>query len=296
MIGQHPQLYGLPEILIFAAATVSKWLEYCSRASYRDHGLLRTIAELYFGAQTAEAVELARGWLARRSHLTTGMLFEALAQRAYPRILVDKSPATIYESECMQRAFRWFPAAKFVHLVRHPRGYGESLMRYRGELEQRGPLPKNDWVRFTIAYARERPGLPKLTGHTPEMDPQRSWFYLNMTILEFLKSVPEQQKICIRGEDVVGDPDRMLPEIARWIGVRSDPEAVESMKRPERSPYACWGPSRAPFGNDHHFLADPVLRTGRASQETLAGPLSWREDGGGFLPRVKSLAEKFGYQ
>src|ERR1700693_5783209 len=53
MIGQHPQMYGLPELHLFSADTIGEWLEQCSRESYEmDHGLVRTVAELFFGAQT----------------------------------------------------------------------------------------------------------------------------------------------------------------------------------------------------------------------------------------------------
>jgi hypothetical protein len=68
------------------------------------------------------------------------------------------------------------------------------------------------------------------------------------------------------------------------------------MQHPERSPYACFGRPGAALGNDLFFLRSSALRPERAGLHTLDGPLSWREDGRGFLPEVKELARTFGYE
>ena len=67
------------------------------------------------------------------------------------------------------------------------------------------------------------------------------------------------------------------------------------MKRPEASPFACFGPLNAVFGNDPKFLRDPKLRPYRRRPQSLDGPLSWRADGASFHPRVIEMAHGFGY-
>ena len=49
----------------------------------------------------------------------------------------------------------------------------------------------------------------------------------------------------VRGEDLLGEPDTYLRKIAEWLGLRTDEEAIEAMKHPEQSPYACIGPENA---------------------------------------------------
>jgi hypothetical protein len=83
--------------------------------------------------------------------------------------------------------------------------------------------------------------------------------------------------------------------VAAWLGLRTDPAAIDLMKHPERSPYAFLGPPGAKFGNDEFFLRDPLFRPSQTSSHTLDGPLSWRIDGGEFLPEVKALASELGY-
>jgi hypothetical protein len=297
MLGQHPQMYGLPEMHLFGAETMAEWWDQCERATFpRMHGALRTVAQLYFGTQTQDTIKLARGWLRRRAHFTTGFLLEVLAQKVHPRILVEKSPSTVRRLEFLERAYRMFPQAKFLHLVRHPRGYGESVMKIiREKREKLGPLRVSHWIRLASFPDVSRNVGGERQRHA-RLDPQYGWYALHMNICEFLKSVPDNQKLRIRVEEVLRDPNRGLQEIAAWMGLRTDAEAIEEMKHPERSPYACLGPAGAGGGNDRSFLESPTLRPQKGELHSLAGPLSWRRDGGGFLPRVKHLAKQFGYE
>ena len=85
MLGQHPQMYSLPELHLFSFETMAERWARCQHATYpMAHGLLRAVAQLYFGEQTEHTVRLARGWLRRRSHFTTGYLFEMLAAKVHP--------------------------------------------------------------------------------------------------------------------------------------------------------------------------------------------------------------------
>lgn len=100
----------------------------------------------------------------------------------------------------------------------------------------------------------------------------------------------------MRGEDLLAEPDANLRAITEWLGVRSDQEAVDQMKHPERGPYSFIGPPNAKFGTSRYFLENPVLRQGKAAQLSLDGPLAWRADGGEFERPVRRLAESFGYE
>jgi hypothetical protein len=174
-----------------------------------------------------------------------------------------------------------FPCARFLHLVRHPRSQCESLIEYLSRRTKRraGRAQTDD----------EEAPFPMAD------DPQNFWFLVNDNISRFLASIPAAQQRRIQGETLLADPDTHLREIAEWLGVRTDDEAMAAMKRPEKSPYACFGPPNARGGNDISFLENPVLRPYQSEPRSLEGPLSWRTDGRGFLPRVKRLAEQFGY-
>jgi hypothetical protein len=126
-------------------------------------------------------------------------------------------------------------------------------------------------------------------------DPQTLWYRCNLNILTFLATVSAEQQRRVCGEDLLADPDRHLREIAEWLGVRSDAVAIDEMKHPERSPFACFGPRNARKGADEKFFRQPTLRPGKVLIQSLEGPLPWRNDGVGFAPKVRELAQRFGY-
>jgi hypothetical protein len=282
IVGQHPQMYALPELHLFTADTVAEWWDLCTLRTFEmDHGLVRTVAELYFGGQTEEAVSRARGWLRRRSHYSTGLLLETIAERLEPLIAVEKSPSTAHSAATLERAFGMFPNARYVHLVSHPRLYCEAVLDALGEAKQASELPPTHWL------ARLAPG--------PEFDPQQGWLAANRTIADFLARVPDDRKRIVRGEDLLGESSAGLVALAAWLGVRTDPEAIEEMRHPERSAYAALGPPSAAFGSDRFLRPGPLMRSEWTRPRSIDGPLAWRPDARGFLLEVKRSARDLGY-
>lgn len=299
MIGQHPEMYGLPETNLLCYETVRERAEQLTGSArlgwHPTHGLLRAIAELYFGRQTATTIRLARQWLKMRANFTTASIFRLLADKVSPRTLVEKSPGTVNSKQGYCSIQVKFPGARFIHLLRHPRGYGDSVMKAINDRRREGPLPVTHWLLQTASY---HPDSTNSRGKARDkaLDPQHWWYARNKEIREFLRSVPCNQQMQVRGEDLLGDPGTHLHAIASWLGLRTDALAIEMMKHPERSPYAFLGPPGGRFGNDRIFLSDPMLDSSRMMTNSLGGPLTWCTDDQGFTPRVKALAQEFGYK
>ncbi len=278
MLGQHPQMYGLPEVNLFVAETMEERQGLLERPKWGQHGLLRTVAELFGGEQTFQTILLARRWVDTRSSCSCVSVFRELAEKVSPRILVDKTPRTAMRCEYLQRLHRAFPNSRYIHLLRHPRGFGDSIWKLGGELVA-------EWL-DGVDYSTDPP--------TPDF--QRAWHSMHMNILTFLAGIPANQQMRVRGEDFLAKPDNPLRQIAKWLHLRADAEAIDAMKHPEHSVYACFGPANARFGSDPGFLESPALRDDfQAKELTLAGPLGWRQDGKEFSPEVKELAAEFGY-
>jgi hypothetical protein len=294
MIGQHPQMYGLPETHLFVTDTMKEWWLLCCQTDFpMAHGLLRAVAQLYFGAQTDETIMLASEWIGRRLHFSTGMMFASLAEQVGSRIIIEKSPAIVYRIEYLQRLLRLYPRARFLHLVRHPRGFCEAVVSIIRKTQESALAPP--WMLYMATYPQE-PTIEIWTKqNTLNLDPQSAWLFFQRNICTFLGGVPEHQKLTIRSEDLLTDPDVLLRRVSHWLGVCADSAAIESMKRPEQSPYAGPGPRGATYGNDPNFLDQPAIRSERAKVLTLEGALSWQPNGEGFMPEVKRLAEHFGY-
>lgn len=282
MLGQHPQAYGLPELCLFNVETlVDLWrgsnTEIPENGALVRHGLLRAVAEIYCGEQRTTTVNMAFAWASRREHLSTGHVFQEIVDKLHPLVAVEKSPSYPMSVKRMQAIRRTFPDARFVHLLRHPVAQCKSLMAI------------NDGSFCLKVEAFE------LAEDYALMEPQIAWHDININILNFLDEVPAECQLRMRGEDIMAEPERNLARIARWAGLRDDGEAVDAMMHPERSPFACFGPLNALFGNDPNFLAGPTFRPHKPKVPSLSKPVPWRTDGKGLYPEVIALAQEFGY-
>jgi hypothetical protein len=282
MIGQHPQLYGLPELNLFNVDSLKElWLRVSDDVgddSSRRNGLLRAVAQIYGGEQTNETIEMAVHWAAARQERDTGSVYQELAEKIHPMIPVDKSPSYTLSEKRLRRILKAFPHARFIHLVRHPIPQCKSVMQL------------NDGVLTLLVNSFE------FQEDRITVDPQISWHDINVNILNFLQSVPKEQQMLLKGEDLLADPRWHLAEICRWLGVRDDEASIEEMMHPERSPYACFGPIMALFGNDPKFLSGPAFRPHVPKIPTFDADLPWRLDGKGLYPEVIELAKEFGYR
>lgn len=281
MLGQHPQCFGLPELCLFNVETLLElWVrnsdEMGSEAKTR-HGLLRAVAEIYAGEQTMQAARMATHWCAARQERSTAEVYRELVEKLDPLVAVEKSPAYTIDIKRMLRIRDAFPEARFLHLTRHPVGQCKSVMSlYEG------------------TYALHVNSIEFLADRAI-VEPQYAWYDSNVNILNFLDAVPASQQMRIRGEDVMNDARRHLADICRWLRLRDDDEAIEEMMHPERSPFACFGPLDALFGNDPNFLSGPTFRPHTVKLPPLDRPVPWREDGQGLKPEVIELAHELGY-
>ena len=290
ILGEHPQMYALPELHLFTSESMSEWHQRSARASYdMDQGLLRAVAEIVFGAQTDAMILRARGWLVRREHLTTGRLLESILQRLAPLVAVERSPSVVSDIEAMGRMREMFPCARFLHLVSHPQLYGESVMQALAELSQSTSLAESHWL-AQLANAGIHSGDGRLIESEP--DPQWSWLSFHEKIVEFLDAVPDAQKQTVRGEEFSGS----LGAILQWLDLRTDRDAMEMMRHPERSTYAGPGPSSAPYGSDIFVRAGPLFRPEWTDRRSLTDPVSWSRNGYKLSRDVEDLARSFGYQ
>lgn len=287
MIGQHPELYGMPELNLFQCETVADFNSGMAATGgvkspfwgVMRHGLLRAIAQIYGGEQTPESVRMAERWLKQREHWTAGDVLRNLGAAVAPRRMVEKSPAVLRDRAFLDHIVDVFPRARFIHLVRHPIPQGKSALAAKGGSALLMSLNSIDYRSPDAAV----------------LDPQISWHDAQIQILSFLDTLPDDQFVTIRGEDFLNDLDGHLPALCEWLGISTAPEAIAAMRSPEKSPYSCPGPANARLGNDPNFLHSPALRETRFTVPPLDSALSWRTDGQGLHPRVQELARALGY-
>lgn len=279
MLGQHPEAYGMPELNLFITDTLEQLSERMKgMRQFQMHGLLRTVAQLYAGEQTIASVEMARRWILTRMNKTTGEVYVELCRKVAPLRIVDKSPAYSTKLEILNRMRENFPNAYYLHLIRHPRTQGKSIMNIA------------DGLMAILANSIDYSTDP------PTVDPQLSWYKMQCNILDFLSIIPPQRQMCLRGEEMLSNPRLYFEKICNWLNLSWDDSIYEIMLHPENSPYACLGPYGAQLGNDPNFLKSPGYRASTIKPSHLEGPLPWRPDNKGFMPEVIKMAREFGYE
>ena len=253
MIGEHPDLYGFPELHVFVGDTVQDIMDFEKRSN-KFHaagppGLLRTLAQIHDGVQTNGSTFRAIAWLNDRRDWSVKRLMDYLLERVAPKMGLEKSPVTAQKPMFLDRAYTCYPDAYFLHLTRHP------------------VSTRSSWSEFVENKASRR----KDRGRRERIDRLIGWHHMHVNILRFTSMLPLGQTLRVKGEDILSEPDVYLPQVAEWLGIRTDREAIEAMKHPEDSPYACVGPDAARGGNDPKFMRSPALRAGRVREPSLEG-------------------------
>jgi hypothetical protein len=277
MIGQHPDLAGLPELKLFAYRTIAE-MEASLPGYWRDRGfthrspgLVRALAQIEFGDQEPDNLERARAWLKDRPQWSGAEVFDVLLARLAPRAAVEKSPENVATAASLRRLARAYPNARYLHLTRHPVTTQVSMVEHRRRTVPAHPLE----------------GQP--------MAGIAAWLDVHARIVRFLAKLPPEQFLRVRAEDVLNDPQRQLAAIARWLGLRADDEAITRMCHPEASPFARLGPegSGVTGGHDPGFLLDPIPHAVELPHAVEQPPgwqgeeLLWR--------RTVALARRLGY-
>ncbi len=250
MLGEHPQMYGFPELHLFLGATVQEVISIkrnLEASLFGPHGALRAIAQIHDGIQTTATLIRAACWLRERNDWSTKKLLDYLFASVSPKVSIEKTPLTASKPEFMERAFGFYPDAFYLHITRHPVANRESLRAFHADI-----------ARFHGHEVRDA-----------QIDEIMTWHFFHSNIVRFTSTLPTGQTLRLRGEDLLSEPDLYLPQVAEWMGLRTDASAIEAMKHPETSPYAFFAPAPAQMGNDPKFLRSPKLRSGTVRKPSL---------------------------
>ena len=277
MIGQHPQLCGLPELKLFASPTIGEmeaslprfWIE--RGVTHRSPGLVRALAEYLFGRQDAAGLTAAREWLAPRRDWPGEAVLDILLAELRPRLAIEKSPENAASDEALARLAAAYPDARYIHLTRDPVATQRSMQAH--------------WARV-------------MPGHPLEGQPMlgfAAWVDVNRRVLGFTERLPAGRVLRLRAEDILDGSPEGMRAVASWLGLDGAPAAIEAMTHPEASPFARPGPKESGIigGYDPGFLEAPALRQ-LAPAPPLRRPQDW-SDHDALWGMVEDLAERLGY-
>lgn len=278
LLAGHPELYGLPETSLFARETVRDILAISAGppGDYRGRrhtlmGLERALAQLHEDSQDQAALDRALDWLWQRPTIATAEVMEHLLRLIYPRIGVEKSPATVASQEALARCMRAFPGARYLHLTRHPIGTQRSMLRLYEQYLFPARMAHADRVRLCV--------LAWHTGH--------------LRIVQALQSIPRQRWLRVRAEDLIGEPRAWLPRILEWLDLHHDKAIIDRMLETNRWEFAGWHGHIGFGGADPYFLAAPALRPAPSPEPDIIDP-TWQISDA-VAAKITALARYLGY-
>ena len=276
LLAGHPQIFGFPELLVFANERVSDLIgddgteaerfppEY---RRTRLSGVFRAIAQVHEGVQSQDALDRARAWLLERTDWPTTGVLDELLEHVGPLVGVEKSPDTVATDESLARCLDHYPKARFLHLTRHPVATQRSMQ------EQNPQYLTNKKVRAVGAAT--------------------SWYLSHRRIMARLAELPDDQWMRVRGEDLLREPELYCRRLLDWLGLDSSEGVIDRMLRTEAWQFADNGPSGGLYGGDHKFLSDPRLRPAPDP-----GPVRFDPEWGlldEMCDRMTGLAHELGY-
>jgi hypothetical protein len=253
-LGKHPAFANLPAIHLMCGDTpadlAARWGD---RLADHDHGLLRAVSGLITGDSKAA------DWLAKRHDKDSSQIFRSLAKAAAPRALVDASFLYAVDDMAMERIARRFPAARFIHFLRHPAAGFTNPEQVRARAEA-------------------------------------LWLRPHLRIHAFLAGQPVLSWLRLRAEWLAADPAPRLAALLDWLAVPHDATTLATMLDPGVLPdFASHGPASAPHGVDPALVADPGLKSlfGAPRAPELDDD-AW--EAAGFDAETRAMARLFGYR
>jgi hypothetical protein len=276
VLGGHPGVFALPEMLVFTAPTVGEVLKEQHRrpslpeawVESRISGILRAIAQIHEGDQGPEAIDRARGWLRQHSDWAMTELLDHVLEGVRPLVGLEKSPDTAGTDQSLAACLAAYPRARYIHLVRHPVSTQRSMHKHWGDFYN-----SRREVVATSATA---------------------WYLGHRRIDRALATLPPEQWIRLRAEDLLREPTAVLPGVLDWLSLSTAPEIVARMTRTEHWTFAGVGSGSDLYGGDPSFLQSPALRP-----VARPGPVRFDPEWG--LPEemcrpMARLAEALGYR
>jgi len=138
--------------------------------------------------------------------------------------LLDKTPAYANDGDTLRRSRPLTPF--YIWLIRHPLGVIESHVRLK--LRERHTRDLKGMGRTFHDYVVDRVAKTA-RGMLPIAHGREVKWVLQQTIIrEFLATVPDEQKVVIKFEHLVRDPEPVVARLCETLGVAVEPAMLEA--------------------------------------------------------------------
>lgn len=209
MLGGHSKLFSPPELELLGYDDLKQRREALSgRHSFWRQGTVRALMQVR-GCSREEAELEMSGY--EDAAMTTQDFYRVL-QEAGDQLLVDKAISYPIDLETLQQGEAEFEGALYLHLVRSPQGMINSFAE--AHIEQIFP-------RFAHPFTGRK--LAEMV-----------WTISQQNILTFLENVPPQRQHRVEFERLVREPEQVMQDICRWVGIEYEEGMIEPYREKQK--------------------------------------------------------------
>jgi amino acid adenylation domain-containing protein len=201
ILAGHAKIFAPPEPELLLFNTLQERKEELSGPfSHFKEGTIRAIMEIKnCGPEEAKAFMETF----EKENLTIRQFYGKIQQWLGSRLLVDKTANYSLSPEALKRAEDYFASPKYIHLTRHP--YAVIHSYEQAKLDQVFRYKHN----FTLRQLAEL-----------------VWLASEQNISEFLKEIPPGRQYFVRYEELVHQPEVVVPGICEFLHLAFDPQML----------------------------------------------------------------------
>jgi NAD(P)-dependent dehydrogenase (short-subunit alcohol dehydrogenase family)/acyl carrier protein len=204
MLMGNSRIFAPPELhlLQFNSLNERKKKLKQTNQNFLREGLIETIKVLE-GTEAKEAMRIMEDL--ENKDFSVAETYRYLGSKAGDRVLVDKSPTYGENLDILRKAETLGFEPFYIFLVRHPLSMMASFVKNR--FDRMLDIKEEPW-RYS----------------------ERLWVKINANVMKFLDDIPDERKIFIRYEDLVGAPEKTLKEVCGLLRVDFEKEMLEPYK------------------------------------------------------------------
>lgn len=212
MLGGHPQLFAPPEMDLLPFQDLAQRRD----ALIQDPSMLEGATEAVMAAKGIRAEEAEKHMQDFQDQkLGIPDFYAQLQQWVAPKLLVEKSPSYALNPATLNRADRYFPSAKFIHLLRHPYGMIHSYEQARLDL---------------LFSAEMRQSMPFTRRQLAEM----TWILSERNIRAFFRTLAPERHHLVRYEDLVQAPQQTMEALCSFLGIEFHPDVLQPYQEKQK--------------------------------------------------------------
>ncbi len=199
------------------------------------HGVLRALAYLLSGEQSADSVVMARRWLMSRLHLPSSELPRWFMERLSPLRLIQPVGSGLFSETARRRLSQTYSGADLVIVTRSAKPFERSL------------TGQHDGAAALLLGAYDRLGSGEVMPN-----PEALLDLAEEGMEHLMELMPHSRAHHVHLDDVLLDPEGSFARLCAELFLPSNPEALAPMLHPEEGPFSGPGPFGAHGRTDVH--------------------------------------------